>query len=147
MQAGDPNKGEPDVIYREAGGQTIGIEVVTAYYEDADAKDTAQIAAGENPLGPNEIRERSGGLLVNPDRTICERIQKELEKKCRKTYAGVNQKWLCINQDAALSDAVSVAECIKSLRVPEMHEFTRIYLSYIPPNYERGAYKVDQIYP
>lgn len=87
------------------------------------------------------------GLEVCWSTLICERIQKELEKKCRKTYAGVNQKWLCINQDAALSDAVSVAECIKSLRVPEMHEFTRIYLSYIPPNYETGAYKVDQIYP
>jgi hypothetical protein len=43
---GDPNKNEPDVICRKADGQVIAIEVVTAYYEDSDARDAAEIAAG-----------------------------------------------------------------------------------------------------
>jgi hypothetical protein len=144
---GDPSKREPDINYRKPSEQTIGIEVVTAYYEDSDAQDAAEIAAGENPLGPDEIRERSSGLLVEPDQKICERIQKELEKKCRKSYAGVDEKWLCVNQDALLSDARSVAECAKSLRVPAQHEFARIYITYTAPVHEGGKYTAVRIYP
>lgn len=147
VRHGDPNKREPDLIYRKSGEQTIGIEVVTAYYEDSDAKDAAEIAAGEKPLGPGEIRERSGGLLIGPDKEICERIQRELEKKCRKSYAGTDEMWLCINQDALLSDAASVAECMKNLGVPAKHWFARIYLTYTAPIHEGGKYIAVQIYP
>ena len=92
MRLGDPNKSEPDVIYSKSSGQVIGIEVVTAYYEDSDAKDAAEIAAGEKPLGPGEMRERSAGLLVEPDQKICDKIQTALEKKCRKSYAKARRK-------------------------------------------------------
>jgi hypothetical protein len=146
VRRGDPNKREPDVIYRTASGQTIGIEVVTAYYEDSDAQDAAEIAAGEKSLGPGEIRERSSGLLVEPDQMICERIQKELEKKCRKNYAGSDEKWLCINQDALLADAASVAECVKNLAVPAKHGFARIYLTYTAPIHEGGKYIAERIF-
>jgi hypothetical protein len=64
LRHGDPGKREPDVIYCKPCEKTLGIEVVTAYYEDSDARDAAEIAAGEKPLGPGEIRQRSGGLLV-----------------------------------------------------------------------------------
>lgn len=144
---GHPNQAEPDVIYRKADGRTLGIEVTTAYYEDSDAQDEAEIAVGKRPLGPNEIRERSGGVLIEPDRKICDRIRDALKKKCSKSYAGVDEKWLCINQDAPLSDAASVAECLKNLRIPPKHGFARIYLTYIAPEHEGGNYTTVQIYP
>jgi len=53
---GDPDKNEPDVIYKITE-KIVGIEVAIAYYEDSDAKDAAEIAAGEKPLDPGEIRE------------------------------------------------------------------------------------------
>lgn len=147
VRHGEPNRSEPDVIYSKADGQIIGIEVVTAYYEDSDAKDAAEIAAGEKPLCPGEMRERSDGRLVEPDQKICERVQKELEKKCRKIYAGADEKWLCINQDALLSDAISVAECVRNLKVPGKHEFARIYVTYTAPVHEGGKYTPIQVYP
>jgi hypothetical protein len=136
---GDPDKREPDVIYK-VDGKFLGIEVATAYYEDSDAKDAAEIAAGERPLGPVEIRDRSAGLLVEPDQAICERVQGELVDKAGKEYTGTDEIWLCINQDALLSDAASVAECVKQLRVPETHQFARIYLTYTAPEHQGGKY-------
>ena len=141
---GDPNKNEPDVIYR-VGGKTVGIEVATAYYEDTDARDAWEIAAGERPLAPGEIRPRAGSLLRNPDEMICARIQAELDDKCSKVYAGTDETWLCINQEAALSDAASVAECLKSLRVPTQRHFARIYLTYHAPLHDRTGYTVEKI--
>jgi hypothetical protein len=142
VRLGDPNKSEPDVIYSGADGQIIGIEIVTAYYDDSDAKDAAEIAAGEKPLGPDEMRERSAGLLVEPDQKICERIQTELEKKCRKNYAKAGENWLCINQDALLSDAKTVGECAEHLKVPLEQGFDRIYLTYT----EANTYRVRLLY-
>jgi hypothetical protein len=146
VRHGDPSKREPDIIYCKPCEKTLGIEVVTAYYEDSDARDAAEIAAGEKPLGPGEIRQRSGGPLVEPDQKICERIQKELEKNCRKSYAGVDEVWLCINQDALLSDAASVAECVKNFAIPTKHGFERIYLTYAAPLHEGGKYLAEQIF-
>lgn len=146
VRHGDPSKREPDIIYFKPCEKTLGIEVVTAYYEDSDARDAAEIAGGEKPLGPGEIRRRSGGALVEPDQKICERIQKELEKKYRKSYAGVDEVWLCINQDALLSDAASVAECMKNLAIPTKHGFERIYLTYTAPLQEGGKYLAERIF-
>jgi len=141
---GDPSKNEPDVIYK-IGDKTLGIEVATAYYEDSDAKDEWQIATGENPLAAREMRPRSGGVIGNPDQTICERVQAELEDKCEKQYAGIDETWLCISQEAPLSDAASVAQCIRVLKVPVRHQFARIYLTYTAPAHEGGQHTAVRI--
>jgi len=56
----------------------------------------------------------SGGVIENPDQTICERIQSEIDDG--KSYTGVDETWLCIKQEAPLSDARSTEECARRLR-------------------------------
>jgi hypothetical protein len=141
---GDANKKEPDSIYR-IGGRAIGIEVATAYYGEADAQDEWEIGTKERPLVPGEMRPSSAGIIENPDRMICEKVQGELEDKCDKAYTGVDETWLCINMVAALGDAASVLECVKAIEVPAAHRFGRIYLTYTAPDHEGGKYVAIRI--
>ena len=50
-RVGDADKKEPDAVYR-TGGQTVGIEVATAYYDEADAQDEWEIATEETSALP-----------------------------------------------------------------------------------------------
>jgi hypothetical protein len=143
-RVGDANKKEPDVLYK-IGEQTVGIEVATAYYEESDAQDEWEIATEEHSLEAGEIRPSSAGIMGNPDQMICETVQEQLEDKCSKIYAGADEIWLCINVIAALSDAKSVAECVKQLEIPAGHKFARIYLSYIAPEHEGTKYTVVRL--
>lgn len=141
---GDPDKAEPDVIYVH-DGKTIGVEVSTAYYGDRDAQDEWEIATGDRPLAAGEIRPSSAGVIANPDQLICDRVQAELEDKCSKAYKGTDVTWLCINLDAPLSDADSIAACVRELQVPPKHGFARIYLTYTAPEHEEGSYTAIRI--
>jgi len=143
-RVGNANQREPDCIY-SLEGRTIGIEVATAYHEDSNAQDEWEIATGERPLGAREVRPSSAGILGNPDELICERVQHELGDKCGREYARTDETWLCINLNAALSDAQSVAECVKELQIPPKHGFDRIYLTYAAPEHEGREYVAIRI--
>lgn len=138
---GDPDKREPDVLYR-VGARTLGIEIATAYYENSDARDEWTLTAGERVFSPKGYEMRSGGLLKNPDDRICERVQQEIYDKCGKRYMGADEFWLCIEQRAPLSEDTSIRECVESLTVPEGHQFTRLYLTYLS---ESGTYTAIRI--
>ena len=139
------DKGEPDVIYEREDGKTLGIEVSTAYYEEGDAKQEWQHARGEREMPAEGQEPRDGGVMANPDAQICGKVQKELEVKCTKKYAGTDETWLCIKQIADLSDAESVQDCIGSLKIPDKHGFAHIYLLYLVPDNEGGGSKAEQI--
>jgi hypothetical protein len=144
-RSGDPDKREPDVIYK-IGRKTVGIEVTTAYYEASDAKDAAEIAAGEEPLRRDEIRSRSEGVMGSPDQMICDSVQAAIDTKCSKTYVGTDETWLCIGLDAALSDAESVDECVDHLKIPKKPPFDKIYVTYTAPTHEVGGQKSIRLY-
>ncbi len=123
-QPGNPTNGEPDRLY-SIDKKTIGIEVVTAYYAEHEAKATAK-AAAEKPIASDEIRV--GEVSGSPDDSICESIQEALDVKCAKEYSGTDETWLCINADAALTELESIKDCIDNLDVPE-NQFERIYVT------------------
>src|SRR4051794_9182227 len=78
VRLGD-DRSEPDVIYSH-DGKTLGIEVATAYYDDAQAEREWSLARGKI------ITEKSGLVEIwsgeNPDERIHARIQGELADKC-----------------------------------------------------------------
>jgi hypothetical protein len=139
---GDANKKEPDVIYK-IGQQTEGIEVATAYYDEEDVQDEWEIATGEAPLAAVEIRPSSSGAMGNLDQLICDTVRGELEDKCSKAYAGVDETWLCINMAAALSDAESVVGCgkVELIAHPECRG-TQVHLSKGRPSQQSGLLTV-----
>jgi hypothetical protein len=123
-RAGNPSKSEPDRIYK-IDDKTIGIEVVTAYYSEHEAKATAE-AAAEKPIAPGEIR--LGKVIGSPDDSICESMQENLDAKCSKKYCGADETWLCINVDASLTELECLKECVDNLDVSE-NQFARIYVT------------------
>ncbi len=133
---GDASNREPDTVFR-ISDCAVGIEVATAYYNEREAQCDWEIATGEQPLAPEETRATP--VIGNPDRLICERVRRELEDKCGKAYKGAEEIWLCINLNAALSDACSVTACAKELKIPQEHGFARIYLTYTAPQDEGGG--------
>jgi hypothetical protein len=73
--------------------------------------------------------------------SFCDTVQEKLDDKCSKTYAGVDETWLRINMIAALSDAESLGDCAKQLKISAGYKFARIYLTYTAPDHEGGKYR------
>lgn len=138
------DSGEPDVIYR-VQDKTVGIEVGTAYYDESDAKQEWTLARGERAFPEEGFEPRAAGVLLNPDDLICRKVQHEIDDKCGKRYGGADEIWLCVEQRAPLSDAQSVAACVKQLRIPEGNHFAKIHIFYLASLKDGGAYTVVQI--
>jgi hypothetical protein len=115
---------EPDIIYAFRD-HSLGIEVTTAYYSDKHALEIWDNAStlGEVLEGFNEPIKG----IEDPDELICERIQHEINVKSAKEYTGVIETWLCIVEQAPLTDEASLKSCLANLSFPGS-DFDAIYL-------------------
>ncbi len=120
--------------------------MATAYPENGYAKKKWTLARGERKFSEQGY-EWLFDNPIYPDKLMRERIQYEINDKCGKKYAGVNESRLCIEEDNPFSDEGSVKNLLKSIKVPEKHCFSHIYLLYLVPTSEGGGYKVLKIYP
>jgi len=132
---------EPDCFF-EKGCEKLGVEVVSIYYSDEHAKkewDFARsIAKKEKPEG------FSSGLLVDQAGMFLERIQKEINKKCKKKYTGADKTNLCIENRNPLGDDKDLDYFIKNIKIPD-NNFAEIFMLHLSPAHEGGEYKIIKL--
>lgn len=134
----------PDLIARTDDGD-IGIEVVTAYYNDDDATARWSWARGD--------RSRTGSALIGPDEQLAAFVQIAADKKCAKTYDFDGPLWLLIDARPALSDECDIERIATETRVAEHPPFSVIHLGVdLPistgrPTAHEGHYWVWQLHP
>jgi hypothetical protein len=109
----------PDLEYRQ-GNRSLGVEVVTAYYDKEDDAKFKWLGARKRPDAPDKW---SG---VDFDKSLVENINAALVAKCAKSY-GPN----CVLAVGVLPDltrAWEIESRIKDIRVPATNPFEAIYL-------------------
>ncbi len=114
---------EPDVIYLVAA-QTVGIEIATAYYNEAQAKAEWEVARGITKCDSHGIVKM--GLVIEPNKLISAALQREIDEKCSTGYSGVDVVWLCIYQHAPLADVWETENSIITLKIPSKHTFENL---------------------
>lgn len=137
MRHGD-EKSEPDLLYSIAG-QTVGIEVTSAYYDDnhasAEWRADPVVVTAENPeWRPYWSGECSVSLLAA-------RAQRQLTRKTGKPYCGADSIWLCLHCDGAINDVAEYEVLAKSLHIPKAHVFQRLFLTVEANLFERGGFR------
>jgi len=129
---------QPDLIYSIAG-RKIGIEIATAYYDNNQAKVEWELARGRLKPGPG--RSIKLGKWTAPDKLIAARVQQELDDKSSRHYSSVDAVWLCIHQEAPLADLSELSDLARALKLPPLHPFERIYLSWYAHLGEGGGFR------
>jgi hypothetical protein len=108
----------PDLQYRE-GNRSLGVEVVTAYYDREDAK-FKWLGARKRPDAPVKW---SG---VDFDKSLVENINSAIDAKCRKSYGPNCVLGVCVFP--SLTRAWEMESRLKDVRVPAANPFDAIYL-------------------
>jgi hypothetical protein len=132
---------EPDVIYSVAE-RTLGIEIATAYYNEAQPKAEWQLARGITKFVSRIMKM---GLARNPDKLISWAVQREIDDKCSKRYSGVDSIWLCIYQHAPLADVAETEDLLPRLKIPSEHPFEKIYLGFYAHARDGGSFRVYEL--
>jgi len=137
LRHGD-EKSEPDLLYT-IGGQTVGIEVTSAYYDRNHASaewspDTPEVTAENPEWRPYWSGECSVSLLAAS-------AQKQLTRKAGKPYRGADSIWLCLHCDGAINDVAEYEALAKNLRIPDAHVFQRFFLTVEASLFEWGGFR------
>ncbi len=131
----------------QASGETFGLEVVTAYYDE-------QIAKGEWDLARGKQESYNSGLLVNPDIQLAEFVNKELSDKCQKQYNVSYPVVLVVDASSPLTSEEDILlSVLPAIQLPAQIPFQEIYLGVALPistgesSPHEGQYWVWPVYP
>ena len=113
----------PDLEYRQ-GNRSLGVEVVTAYYDTEDAK-FKWLAARKRPDAPDKW---SGDDF---DKSLVENINSALVAKCAKSYGPNCVLAVCVFP--TLTPAWEMESRLEDIRVPATNPFDAIYLCGVFP--------------
>jgi hypothetical protein len=69
-------------------------------------------------------------------------VQQELDDKCSKTYSGVDEAWLCIEQHAPLADVSETQQMVLRLTISTQHPFERMYVGAYAHAGDGGGFRV-----
>jgi len=109
----------PDLVYQDAGGQQLLIEVVTAYYDPDNARFT-WLNARSQPHAPSLWQG------VDSDRSLVANITSAIARKCSRRYGAG-----CVLVVAVMPQATTAADFdryLRGVRVPEGIPFDGIYV-------------------
>ena len=109
----------PDLEYRE-GNRSLGVEVVTAYYDEAEDAKFKWLWARKRRDAPDKWFGR------NFERRLVENINSALANKCRKSYGPNCLLAVCVLPD--LTFAEDMESLLKGVRIPTTNPFEGIYL-------------------
>jgi hypothetical protein len=128
----------PDLEYRE-GNRSLGVEVVTAYYDDAEDAKFKWLTARKRPDAPGKWSGK------NFEQYLVEDINARLVDKCAKSYGPNCVLAVCVLP--RLTHAWEMESLLKDIRVPAINPFDAIYLcgefpAPIPTPAERRVWKL-----
>jgi len=109
----------PDLEYRD-GSQVLRIEVVTAYYDEADDAKFHWLNARERPDAPQKW---SG---VNFEKSLVENINSAIDTKCQKSYGPNCVLAVCVFPSLTFADELE--SLLEGVSVPATNPFDGIYL-------------------
>ena len=112
-------KEAPDLVYTDAG-RILGVEIVDAYYDAADAKRHWKGAR----KAPDAPKRWSG---ADPDRRLLGDIDWQIRKKCKRSY-GPNGL-LVVTVRPAITSEIDMEELLRDLELPDKIRFVGVYLS------------------
>ena len=108
----------PDLTYREK--RKLGVEVVSAHYDDREDAKFQWLNARGRPDAPKEWEGK------NFEQYLADDISAKIADKCGKSY-GLNCL-LAVYVYASLSFADDMETIVNSVRIPATHGFDGIYL-------------------
>jgi hypothetical protein len=109
----------PDLEYRDER-QSLRVEVVTAYYDDAEDAKFKWLAARKRPDAP----EKWSG--VNFKKNLVKNINSALSAKCEKSYGANCVLAVCVLPELTFADEMQ--SLLDDVRVPSTNPFDGIYL-------------------
>jgi len=127
----------PDLTYRDQAG-LVGVEVVSPYYDDDEAKARWAAARGEQIRG-------WGGLIDLPSK-----IADLVQKKCQRLYG--SRVVLAIDFWSPLSTEPEIDDLVRTLDLPQSGPFDEIWLgvdlpvSLTRPSAHEGQYRLWRLY-